>query len=590
MWQPELWWRGLVPLAVIAAVAAFAGTGAVERDLAQRTGTALAQGRGLVDAKPWTMPVVAGRDVLLGGQAPDTPAIAAVTRDAAGVWGVRKVSATAALVPEASPYRLTASVREARIVLGGSVPPDGARTRLLGAASEGGQVPVEDRLRYARGAPTGFEGAAAIGLRQLRRLVSGELVLEDASLSIVGEASNAQVAQEVSRAVRSLPAGFMARKVEIYAPAPTPYAFAATFADGNLSLGGFLPDPATRDTVLTRVRSSFPGARLTDGLALARGAPAGLDTARAAGFVVETLAALSPGKVSLSGDLLAVSGDARDMGSYERVRQSLAGALPGGLRLGQADVRLPAIRPYRFEARRSDGVVTLEGFVPDDSGAEAIRERVRGQFLDDRIADGLAQGRGAPAGFREVALAAIDQLARLANGRVVLEDQTLDMQGSALHERAAQAVKDSLSSMLPAGWTLARGEILVSPPGPPLAPDACQSELVSLMGRGALSFETGSATIYRASFGLLDNLVHLLQRCPRTAVDISGHTDTDGAPERNLDLSNRRAGAVAEYLRTAGIAADRLNARGYGATRPLVPNDTEANKARNRRIEFQVRP
>lgn len=590
MLQPQLWWRGVVPLVIIALVAAFAGTAAVERDLAQRSMATVAQGRGLIDAKPWAAPVVAGRDVLLGGQAPDTVAIAAVAKDASAVWGVRKVTATAGLVPEVSPYRLTASLRDGRMVLGGVVPPDGARTRLIAAASEGGQVPVEDRLRYARGAPAGFEGAAANGLRQLRRLVSGEIALEDATLSLIGEASNPQVAQAAARTVRTLPAGFKVAKVEVYAPSPKRYEFAAAFADGVLSLDGFLLDPTIRDTLIEQARSTFQGAKLTDNLALARGTPSGLDAGRAAAFVLETLAALSPGKVSISGDLLMVSGDARDMAAYMRIRQALAGALPAGLRLGQADVQPPGIKPYRFEASRADGVVTLDGHVPDDALADLIRQRIRGQFLGERLADGIMQGRGAPAGFREVALAAIDQLARLSNGRIALEDRTLAAQGDALHERAAEAVKVSLASTLPAGWTVSRNEIGVAQPGPALAVGACQAELVRLMGRGSLSFESGSATIYRTSYGLLDNLVYLLRRCPQTSVDISGHTDADGPPERNLDLSSRRAGAVADYLRNAGIPGERLASIGYGAARPLAPNDSEANKARNRRIEFRVRP
>lgn len=590
MWQPQLWWRGLVPLVVIVAVAAFAGTAKIERDLAQRAASAVAQGRGLIDLQPWSSLAIAGRDIVLGGQAPDPAAITAISANVAAVWGARKVNVTASLIPETSPYRLTATFRDGRIVLSGTVPPDGARTRLVAAASEGGRLPVEDRLRYARGAPAGFEGAAAISLRQMRRLVSGEAVLEGATMSLVGEASNAPVAQEAARTLRSLPAGFTASKVEIYVPARQPYEFAAAFADGDLSLGGFVPDPAIRDTVLTLARSTFSGAKVSDGLVLARGTPAGLDFGPVAGFVIETLAALSPGKVSISGDLLMVSGEARDMAVYTRVRQALSGALPAGLRLGQADIQPPGIKPYRFEARRLDGVITLEGYVPDDAVAGLIRDRVKGQFLGDRIADALDQGRGAPTAFRQVALAAIDQLSRLTSGRIILMDRTLTLQGEALHGQAAEAVKAALASTLPDGWTVAGIEVSVAPPAPPLAPDACQVELVRLMGRGALSFESGSATIYRTSFGLLDNLAYLLRRCPEASVEISGHTDADGPPERNLDLSRQRAGAVADYLRNAGIPTERLVATGYGASRPLVANDSEANKARNRRIEFQVRP
>lgn len=587
MWRPDLWWRGLLPLALIVLLTALMGTSSVERDLAQRAAAALAQGRGAIDGKPWSVPVVTGRDVLLGGQAPDSTALDLAQGNVASVWGVRRVSATGGLIPEQSPYRFSATMRDGRIVLGGSVPPDGGRTRLVAAASEGGQAPVDDQLRYARGAPAGFEGAAAIALRQLRRLVSGETTVEGTSLTFVGVASNAQVAQEVTAALRTLPAGFKPARIEVYSPPPDPYVFAAAFADDNLTLGGFLPDPAARDTLLAVARSTFPEAKLADGIALARGTVGGVDTARAAAFVLELLSGLSPGKVSISADQLTISGDARDAAAFARVRQSLSGILPGGLRLGSVDVRPPPIKPYRLDVRRMEGALTLEGHFPDEASASAIRERIRGQFLGDRVTDTTARGRGAPAGFSEVALLAVDQLARLVRGRVLLEDSTLSVQGEVLHAQAAEAVRRTLAS-LPAGWSLSANALTVAPPGPPLSAAACQTELVQLMGRGSLVFETGSARIYRASYGLLDNLVYLLQRCPAASVSISGHTDSDGSPERNLELSGRRATAVADYLRDAGIPSERLTATGYGATRPLAPNDSDANKARNRRIEFQV--
>ena len=79
------------------------------------------------------------------------------------------------------------------------------------------------------------------------------------------------------------------------------------------------------------------------------------------------------------------------------------------------------------------------------------------------------------------------------------------------------------------------------------------------------------------------------RRDPLCLIEIEGHTDAEGTPERNARLSRRRAEAVAEYLAEAGVDAQKLSAVGYGETRPVAPNDTPANRARNRRIEFAVR-
>jgi OOP family OmpA-OmpF porin len=82
--------------------------------------------------------------------------------------------------------------------------------------------------------------------------------------------------------------------------------------------------------------------------------------------------------------------------------------------------------------------------------------------------------------------------------------------------------------------------------------------------------------------------VAILQRCPDSAVEIGGYTDSGGGTGRNQILSQIRAQAVVDYLVNAGIAADRLTAVGYGETNPIASNDTEEGRAQNRRIEFKI--
>ena len=87
---------------------------------------------------------------------------------------------------------------------------------------------------------------------------------------------------------------------------------------------------------------------------------------------------------------------------------------------------------------------------------------------------------------------------------------------------------------------------------------------------------------------IIDQIVAILKKYPDVHVEIGGHTDSDGDAKRNLKLSQRRAEAVKRYLVKKGIAANRLVAKGYGESRPLVKNDTRAHKQINRRVEFKV--
>lgn len=75
---------------------------------------------------------------------------------------------------------------------------------------------------------------------------------------------------------------------------------------------------------------------------------------------------------------------------------------------------------------------------------------------------------------------------------------------------------------------------------------------------------------------------------PGLRVEISGHTDNAGTAAYNLQLSQKRSHAVAQYLIDHGIEVSRLEQKGYGAGKPIRPNDTEENRQVNRRIEFRI--
>ncbi len=103
-----------------------------------------------------------------------------------------------------------------------------------------------------------------------------------------------------------------------------------------------------------------------------------------------------------------------------------------------------------------------------------------------------------------------------------------------------------------------------------------------------ITFETGSATLTTNSKYELDNLVSGMNTFPAVSVEVAGHTDNVGDAAANLNLSTSRAAAVVKYLTDRGISGGRLKPRGYGDTKPIVPNDTPENLAKNRRTEFTI--
>ncbi len=103
-----------------------------------------------------------------------------------------------------------------------------------------------------------------------------------------------------------------------------------------------------------------------------------------------------------------------------------------------------------------------------------------------------------------------------------------------------------------------------------------------------LFFAKDRAVLESKSLAELGQLIASLKQNPEVRLEIAGHTDADGTAAHNQELSEARAQAVVDHLVTNGVDPDRLIAKGYGAAQPVAPNDTEANKARNRRTEMRV--
>jgi OmpA-OmpF porin, OOP family len=101
-------------------------------------------------------------------------------------------------------------------------------------------------------------------------------------------------------------------------------------------------------------------------------------------------------------------------------------------------------------------------------------------------------------------------------------------------------------------------------------------------------FEFGKAVLRSESYPELNRIGNFLKDNPKIFIEISGHTDNVGTDEVNNRLSQERADVVRKYLLTRNLQAERITAKGYGKTRPKVPNDTPENQGINRRVEFEI--
>lgn len=126
-------------------------------------------------------------------------------------------------------------------------------------------------------------------------------------------------------------------------------------------------------------------------------------------------------------------------------------------------------------------------------------------------------------------------------------------------------------------------------PPPPPPPPAANLVAEKIVISEQVQFETGTAQLRPESDGILTQVARVLGEHPELElVEVEGHTDDTGSPDLNRRLSQERASAVRTWLVAHGIAGSRLLAKGYGQERPLEDNQSEAGRAKNRRVEFRV--
>jgi outer membrane protein OmpA-like peptidoglycan-associated protein len=113
---------------------------------------------------------------------------------------------------------------------------------------------------------------------------------------------------------------------------------------------------------------------------------------------------------------------------------------------------------------------------------------------------------------------------------------------------------------------------------------------ITLIMPGNITFATNSADLNAGFYDVLNSVSLVLNEFNQTVVEVAGHTDSTGTNEYNQQLSVRRAGSVAAYLRTRQILSDRLIEVGMGEERPIADNTTESGRQTNRRVELTLVP
>jgi OOP family OmpA-OmpF porin len=523
----------------------------------------------------------------------------------------------AVLPPAVKPYVWSARLGGGQLLLTGAVPGEKARAgfRSIAQRSLAG-VKIEDRTSYGSGAPEGFSAAVETTLREMAQLEEAAVELRDGRLSIAGVAETQDKAERVKAALKALPTGIRVTEQITYKtatpkPAISPYVTALAIEGDALTLAGHVPSDGARQSLLGLVRQRLAGLRVIDRLEVGPGEPAGWQPCLE--VAVGSLQTIGNGRATLADARLDVVGvvdsEERLQRITEDVRDAASGSCTGLARLTLDTSRQQPSAEQRLRAEEEDRRRAEEDQRARAAAAAAEEERRRAQVEADQraraaAADEERRRAQAEAEARSRAAAAEDDRRR-AQAEAEARARSVASAAEEERRRAAEAADEgrrraeiearARAAAAAEAEIRRREQEARSRPVPAIADPVrrqeaqdCQDLMQSTAREGTILFDFAKANIDPRSFATLNRVAAVANRCPAFKIDIEGHTDIDGAPDRNQRLSERRANAVRDYLVKAGVAGSRLRAVGYGQDRAVAPNDTPKNKALNRRIEFSV--
>lgn len=447
--------------------------------------------------------------------------------------------------PIAAPFVIRAETGPRELVLSGVVPSEEARADLV--ARVGKRFPgraITDRLALASGEPANWLGCIDAGLDGLARLESGSLVMSDATLDLNGVTAEEGLVTKLPGDLRAATNRLCESKAVIAFDAPPEPSLtwrAAYDGEGGLVLEGEVPDAATRDLLSQSAGRLFPNAKISDRMKIASVSARKWPGISQLGL--KLLATLRRGEAVIARNELAITGEAKDAAVQSAVKEQLA-----------RSVGAPYVGREAIEVR-SDAMIWSENEAKRKAEEKLEKERLAAEAALQAERDRVAAEVNAKA--------EAESAAKEAEAKRQAEEQRARERAAAAAEATRQVRKQEA--------------------------DVCQVKMRDVATNGTIRFGWASADLERSSLPTLDRLAEVAKACPTAKIEIGGHTDAEGTPERNASLSQRRAQSVVAYLSNAGVAMERMTAVGYGAAQPVAPNDTAENRAKNRRIEFTVR-
>ncbi len=252
--------------------------------------------------------------------------------------------------------------------------------------------------------------------------------------------------------------------------------------------------------------------------------------------------------------------------------------------LGMLAIILPASVQAQQEPPQTNippGLVVISGAVPDEATKANLLARLQEVYGTGKVVDQISVGGvDAPPNWGSLVPKLVNQnLKSIAKGQIIVEGTAVSLRGEVGSEVLRQSIAGDVAGALTPGYVVKNGLRVTA---------ASQEAIDKILADRVIEFEPGSALLTDTGKLILDEMIEVLKKLDAKKFEVIGHTDNVGAPDRNLALSRSRAESVKTYLVANGIRPELISTSGMGADQPLVSNNTQDGRRRNRRIEFRA--
>ena len=487
---------------------------------------------------------------------------------------------------------------EGGISLIGLVPASIDRDTIMAQLSPmAGGAAVTDLLETADyPVPENWDRALNFGIKALEAMPRAKISIAADRVAITAMADSAEERRKLEvDLARRVPNG-VRLTLDISAPRPviTPFNLRFLIDDGKARF-----DACSADTeeAQTRILAAARAAGMEEkGICtIGLGVPSP-NWARAAEQAIAGLAQIGEGSVTFTdADITLLAAQGTDQALFDRVVGALENSLPDVFAL-TAILPAPEVAEARGQVEftavlADDGKVQLGGRIGDATSRTIMETFAQARFGSEAVQSAVRSDDTLGEDWTVRVLAGLEALSRLTSGQTTVSPDQLTVTGITGNDRASAQIAALLAQKLgeAADYTInVTYDEALDPVAALPTPQECIRRIKAILSTRKINFEPGSDTPDAAAGGIVNDIADILKECGELSLEISGHTDSQGRAEMNQRLSEARALAVLNELRTRRVLTSSITAVGYGMDQPIADNGSEEGREANRRIEFRL--